>query len=252
MGSPSDALSLLYLFESRDQDLGAKEGTTKISSLQTQRNQEFQKELKAVADADEAAKHHGFWDDLGSAFGDIAKIAGVVASIAVAVCSFGAATPIAVLAVAGAVLSSASMADGEFHILRKLGVDARVAGWVDTGISLVGSVCSMGAGMVSAGQGASDAASAIGRVGSAAAGAATVVEGAADIEAGDAQSDQEQAEADQVVAQAQSDHDLRFMQIVIDELQSSDEESKQMLTTIANSKSTLDQTATDVAISMRG
>ena len=89
-------------------------------------------------------------------------------------------------------------------------------------------------------------------MGSAASGAATVVQGASDVEAGEAQSDEEQADADQVVAQAQSAHDLRFMQIVIDELQSSDEESKQMLTTIANAKSTLDQTATDVAISVRG
>ena len=252
IGSPGDAMSLLYLFEDRDQDLGTKEGSTQISSLQTQRNQEYKKELQSIAQEDEAAKHHSFWDDLGSVFGDIAKIAGVVASIAVAVCSLGAATPIAVLAVAGAVLSSASMADSEFHVLEKLGVDPSVVGWLDTGMAMAGAVCSMGAGMASAGQGVSSAVNTVGRFGSAAAGAASVVQGAADIEAGQAQGDEEQAEADQVVAQAQSNHDLRFMQIVIDELQSSDEESKQMLTTIANAKSTLDQTATDAAISVRG
>lgn len=252
LGAPSDALSMLYLFESRDQGLGVEEGTSKIASLQTQRNEAFQKELQAIAQADEAAKHHSFWDDLGSAFGDIAKIAGVVASIAVAVCSFGAATPIAVLAVAGAVLSSASMADGEFHILQKLGVDPGVVGWIDTGMAAAGAICSMGAGMASAGQGASSAVNMVSRVSSAAAGAATVVKGASDIEAGEAKGDEEQAEADEVVAQAQSDHDLRFMQIVIDELQSSDEESKQILTTIANTKTTLDQTATNAAISVRG
>jgi hypothetical protein len=252
IGSPSDALSLLYLFEDRDQDLGVQEGTSKVSSLQTQRNQEFQKEQQAIAKEDEAAKHHSFWDNLGSFFSDLAKVAGVVASIAAAVCSFGAATPIAVVAVAGAILSSASLADGEFHILQKLGVDPSIAGGIDLGMSLVGAACSMGAGAAAAGQSASEVASTVSRAGSLAAGAATVVQGASDVEAGEAQSDQEQAEADQVVAQAQSDHDLRFMQIVIDELQSSDEESKQMLTTIANTKSTLDQTATDAAISVRG
>jgi hypothetical protein len=252
IGSPGDALSLLYLFEDRDQDLGVEEGTSKIASLQAQRNQEFQKETQAIAKEDEAAKHRSFWDNLGSLFSDIAKVAGVVASIAAAVCSFGAATPIAVVAVAGAILSSASLADGEFHILQKLGVDPSIAGDIDLGMSLAGAACSMGAGMAAAGQSVSDAASAVSRVGSAASGAATVVQGASDVEAGEAQSDEERADADQVVAQAQSDHDLRLMQIVIDELQSADEESKQMLTTIANAKSTLDQTATDVAISVRG
>jgi hypothetical protein len=251
-GSPGDALSLLYLFEDRDQDLGVEEGTSKIASTQTQRNQEFQKETQAIAKEDDAAKHHSFWDNLGSFFSDVAKVAGVVASIAAAVCSFGAATPIAVVAVAGVILSSASLADGEFHILQKLGVDPSVAGWIDTGMAVAGAACSMGAGMATAGQSASEVASSVSRAGSVAAGAATVVQGASDVEAGEAQSDEEQADADQVVAQAQSDHDLRFMQIVIDEIQSSDEESKQMLTTIANTKSTLDQTATDAAISVRG
>jgi hypothetical protein len=252
IGSPDDALSLLYLFEDRDQDLGVEQGTSQVASLQTQRNQEFQKELQAIAQEDEAAKHHSFWDDLGSFFSDVAKVAGVVASIAAAVCSLGAATPIAVVAIAGAVLSSASLADGEFHILQKLGVDPKLAGGIDLGMSFAGAACSMGAGMAATGQGVSEAAGIVGRVGSVVSGAATVVQGASAIEAGEAQADAEQAEADQVVAEAQSDHDLRFMQIVIDELQSSDEESKQMLTTIANSKSTLDQTATDAAISVRG
>lgn len=252
LGSPGDALSLLYLFEDRGQSLDAEQGTSKISSLQTQRNQEFQKELQAIAQADEAAKHRSFWDDLGSVFSAIAKVAGVVASIAAAVCSFGAATPLAVVAVAAVVLSTASLADGEFHILEKLGVDPSVAGWIDTGMAVVGSACSMGAGIAAAGSAGADAASDIGRVGSVVSGATSIVKGASDIESGEAQADEEDAEADQVAAQAQSAHDLRFMQIVIDELQSSDEESKAMLTTIANAKGTLDQTATGVAISVRG
>ncbi len=42
-----DPLSLLYLFESRDQDASTKEGSDKVASLQSQRNQSLQKERDA-------------------------------------------------------------------------------------------------------------------------------------------------------------------------------------------------------------
>ncbi len=150
-----DQLSMMYLFQSKQAQLGLEHGTTAVATLSRERvvklNEKQAADAKAVADAQAAASSHGFWGSLGKTFGTIAKIAGVVASIALAVCTFGAATPLAVLAVAGAVLSSASFIDGETHLLEKLGIDAQTAGWIDVGMSLGGAACSGGASLANTG-----------------------------------------------------------------------------------------------------
>ncbi len=247
-----DPLSLIYLFEAKDQTLGVEQGAHKIASLQTERNQALQKEQQAIANEDDAAKHHSFWDNLGSVLGDVAKVAGVVASIAAVVCTFGAATPVVVLAVAGAVLSSASLADGEFHLLQKLGVDSKTAGWIDLGMGVAGAACSMGATLASGARAASEATNIVSRAATVTSGAATIGQGSAVIEGGEAQADGEQAAADAVSAKAQSDRALRFTQVVLDEIQRSDGQSKQILSTLAATEGTLDQTATNAAIGIRG
>jgi hypothetical protein len=248
----ADPLALLYLFEAKDQTLGVEQGTSKIAALQTERTQALQKEQQAISREDDAAKHHSFWDDLGSVLGDVAKVAGVVASIAAVVCTFGAATPIVVLAVAGAVLSSASLADGEFHILHKLGVDPSTAGWIDVGMGVAGAACSMGASLASGAQATKEAATVVSRAAAVTTGAATIGEGSAAIEAGEAKSDGEQAAADEALAKAHTDRSLRFTQRVIDEIQTSDDESKQILGTLAATKESLDETATNAAMAVRG
>ena len=60
--------------------------------------------------------------------------------------------------------------------------------------------------------------------------------GVATIESGQAQAAIDRADADQVVAEALSDHYLRSIQTVIDEVQDSDEKSKQILKTIVAAK----------------
>ncbi len=252
MTGGADPLAFLYLFEARDQTLGVQQGSQRVSALQTERDQALQKEQQAITNEDNAAKQHGFWNDLGNILGDVAKVAGVIASIAVAVVTLGGATPLAVLAVAAVVLSSVSMADGEFHILQKLGVDPSVAGWIDLGMAVAGSVLSAGTSLAAGAQAASSAANVVGVAASATAGAATMGQGAVTIEEGEAQSDGDRAVADEAAAQSGSQQALRRMQMIIDEVQSSDQESQKLLATIAATKEILNDTATSAAIAVRG
>ncbi len=247
-----DALSLLYFFESKDQNMCVDEGTKRIQGLQAARNQSLVQERQAIAKEDDAVKSRGFWGDLGNILGDVAKVAGIVAAVAVTVCTAGSAAPVAALAIAGIILSSASFVDGEFHVLQKLGVDPKAAGWLDTGMAVVGAVCSFGAGAASAGGAAVDTASTIGRAASVASGVASMAQGATTIEAGRAQSQCDDAGADEVRAVAQSADAMRFMQVVISETESSDDSSKQIMATITLTKGIQNSTAVAAATAVRG
>jgi hypothetical protein len=247
-----DPLSLLYFFESKDQDLGVDEGTKRIQGLQVERNQSLVQERQAISKEDDAVKSHSFWSDLGNILGDVAKVAGIVAAVAVTVCTAGSAAPVAALAIAGIILSSASFVDGEFHVLQKLGVDQKAAGWVDTSMAVAGAVCSFGAGLASAGGAVVNTASAIGRAASIASGVTSMAQGAATVEAGRAQSQCDEAGADEVQAVATSAAALRFMQVVISETESSDDSSKQIMATIGVTKSIQNSTVVAAAMAVRG
>lgn len=247
-----DALSMLYFFEAKDQNLCVDEGTKRIQGLQAERNQSLVQERQAISKEDDATKSHGFWSDIGHILGDVAKVAGIVAAVAVTVCTAGSAAPVAALAIAGIILSSASFVDGEFHVLQKLGVDPKATGWIDTGMAVAGAVCSFGAGAASAGGAAANAASAIGRAASIASGVTTMAQGAATVEAGRAQSECDEAGADEVQAVATSADGLRFMQVVISETESSDDASKQIMATISVTKSIQNSTTVAAATAVRG
>jgi hypothetical protein len=248
----SDPLSVMYLFESKDQQDDVNSGTKRVQALRSERSQAVQKELAAIQQEDDASKHKSFWDDLGSICGEVAKVAGVVASVAAAVVTCGAATPLAVLAVAGAVMSTAAFVDGEFHVLHALGVDDKIAGYIDLGLSIGGAACSLGAGLAAGGQVASSTATTIGRGASVVSGASAVAAGTAAIESGQERANVDRADADQVVAEAMSDHLLRTIQSVIDEVQDSDEKSKQIMKTIVSTKGIQNDTAETAAGAVQG
>jgi hypothetical protein len=120
--------------------------TTDLISLDTLTDPQGQFERSADK-AGSAVDTPQFWADLQSGALEVGKWVGVAVSCVLAVASWGAATPIAALAIAGAVLSSAAAADSTFGIMEKLGVDAETASWVNMGMSLTGALCSGGAGI---------------------------------------------------------------------------------------------------------
>ncbi len=248
----ADPEAMLYLYESEDQTLGVAAGSRHIAALETERHQALDEEQQAIQRAVDAQRQASFWDNLGGVLGEVAKVAAVVASVAAAVASMGAGTPLVVLAVAGAVLSSASFIDGEVHALRSLGVDASTAGWVDTAMSIGGALCSLGVGAAAAGQTASTTASTLGQASAVVSGAAAVVHGASTIEVGHARALGDQAEADRVAAAAQSDHALRRIQLAVDETSASDEQSRRMLGTLARTDAIREQTQEGADAAVRG
>jgi hypothetical protein len=247
-----DGLSMLYYLESKDGQDGIQSGTKRIQGLDTERKQALDKELKAIQQEDDAAKHHDFWSDLGNVCGEVAKVAGVVASIAAAVGTCGAATPIAAVAIGGAVLSTAGFLDGETHVLQKLGVDARTADLVDVGLSLAGAASSVGAGLAAGGQAASNATEVVGRTAAFVTGIASVGKGASEIAASEALAAEDRATADQLGAQGQSDGLQRAVQHVIDEVTEADQKSKQYLKTISDTQAIQMQTMTLATSAVKG
>jgi hypothetical protein len=259
----TDPLSVMYLFESKDRNDELSTGTSRVRGLQTERAQELQKELAAIQQEDEATKHKGFWDSLGSVLGEVAKVAAVVVSIAAAVVTCGAGAPLAALAIAGVVLSTAAFVDGECHVLKALGVDDKTTGYIDLGMSIAGALCSGGAAVASSAQAAASTAAAANTATSSTvatvkttaavvAGVTAVGSGVATIESGQSQAAIDRADADQIVAEALSDHYLRSIQAVIDEVQDSDEKSKQILKTIVATKGIQNDTAAVAAGSIKG
>jgi hypothetical protein len=248
----TDPLSMLYLFEAKDQQLGADAGTQRIAALQTERHRALEQEQQAIQKAVQADSQHSFWDTLGNIFGEVAKVAAVVASVAAAAATLGAATPIAAVAIGGAVLSSVSFADGELHVLRSLGVDDRTAGWIDMGMSIGGAALSVGAGIAAGGRVASSTLSIVGRAGAVVAGASQVGKGACGIEGGEAQARSDRAEADRVAALAKSDQAARWIRALIVDAQSSNERSERVMEAIVNTKTVQNETSLRAATALRG
>ncbi len=248
---PDDPLSLLYLFESRDRQLGVEDGSKKLIALQGERHAELRKEQDAIRQAIEAEQQHGFWDGLGDVFGEIAKVAAVVASVAAAVATAGAAAPLAAIAIGGAVLSSAALVDGELHVLQKLGVDAKTAGIVDIGMSIGGAVSSVGAGIAAGARSASAATTALERGGAVVAGLGQVGKGVSTIEAGGAQARDDQAVADQIASRGRSEHLQRMILLLLDSTRGSDEQSGAIEKTIVSTKTIQNDTMAGVT-SMKG
>lgn len=151
----------------------------------------------------------GFMADLEKGGLEVAKWAGVAASCVIAVCSFGAGTPIAALAIAAAVMSTAAAADSEFQILEKCGVDKEEAGWVQIGLTFAAAACSCGAGAL--GGAASAGASAAQAVGKTTAQAANILAAGGSIASGAghvgvAAFEKTALHAEADAAEAQNDH----------------------------------------------
>jgi hypothetical protein len=233
----SDALSMIYLLESKDRGLTLQKGKRDIQTDQKERDEALRQEIEQIQKAAEAAKHHGFWDDVGNVCLTIGKVAAVVGSIAVAVVSCGAGTAVAALVIVGCLMSTAGFAEGQFHVLEKLGVDPETANWVGVGLSVGGMVASCGAGLLTSGaEVASEAASTAQDVASTADKAATVVScaghvtgGVAKVEASHYSAQQEDRRADALSDEQDAFLLARQIQMLIDRLAGDDKSSQRNL-----------------------
>jgi hypothetical protein len=239
---PTDPLAILYLCESNDAEANVRTGTAKVNGLENQRHEALAKEQKAIQDSIQAEHDKSFWDDMANVCSKIAEVAAVVASVAAVVATAGAATPLSAVAIAGCVMSSASIVDGEAHVLQKLGVDANAAGWIDLGLSLGGAGCSVGVTLAAGAKAASGFASTVGRIGVVVSGAAQAGRGSAEIAAGVDQQKEENDQADAAAADLSWNLLLRRIQTTLDDTQASDDQSQRVKGVLRDTMATRDAT----------
>lgn len=233
----ADAMSWMYLLTSKQQALDVSNGRDNINRVQEQRAEAYKQEIEAIKQAIEAASHHSFWDSVASVALTIGKVAAVVGSIAVAVGTGGAGV-VGVIAVAGALLSSAGFVEGEAHVLEKLGVDEGTATWVGIGLSVGGAACTGGAALAADAGEISATACTIQKVATATTGAAAMAGGVAKIEAGQYQGDQEDALADAAKAQMDQARMQRLLFMILDQLKSSEASDDNTLRALRGALST--------------
>jgi len=235
----TDAMSWLYLLTSKQQALDVSNGRDNINQLQQQRAEAYKQEIEAIKKAIEAASHHSFWDSVASIALTVGKVAAVVGSIAVAVATGGAGV-VGVIAVAGAVLSTAGFAEGQAHVLEKLGVDEGAATWIGIGLSVGGAACTGGAALMASSGEIASVATTVDKVSAAATGVATVAGGAAKIEAGQYEADQQDALADAADEQMAQARMQRMIVMILGELEDSrdsDDKSLSAMRGAMNAKS---------------
>jgi len=177
-----DAMLGMYALMAADRQAGKTSAFARAAASQRERKAAIAEELKRLQEAAKARDSGGFWGGLKKACSTLAKAGLVVAAVGSTVVSGGLTGPLAAVAIAGVALSAGAFLQGETKILQELGVSDKVAGWIETGMSLGASACMVvttcgagaasGAGAEALGQSAAaKGASAAGRAASNAAGA---------------------------------------------------------------------------------
>jgi hypothetical protein len=232
-----DSIGMLYLLETRDRELGLERGASDVRFAEQEKQQRIHDEIQQVQRAAEAARHHSFWNDVGSVCLTIGKVAAVVGSVAIAVASCGAGTAIAALAIAGCLMSTAGMAQGEFHVLQKLGASDGVANGIGVGLSVGGLAASGGASLlessVEVGTHAASVASTVvsttGRVATVVSAAGHLAGGAATVESAHYEAEETDRRADAKEDQFRASLIERGIQDLVDHLNSDDKATNRRL-----------------------
>ncbi|HEY6462539.1 MAG TPA: hypothetical protein VIY73_20360 [Polyangiaceae bacterium] len=244
-----DPLSMMYLFESQERQLGLQTSSNKVHGDQAAMQNAFDKEQQEIKKAENDAAHESFWHHVGDVCGDVAKVAGVVASIAVAVGTAGAATP---FAIAAAALSVAAFTEGETHVLEALGVNAGLANAIDEGLSLASVALSAGTLLFAGAAAASQTAADVGKVATVVSAVGHAGHGATIIAAAVAQKHADESDADAAASDAQQRELRRIVQQILQAAQNADAQDGKTLQIIAGVKNTQTQTAFIAATGMRG
>lgn len=141
---PGAALVILQRMVASLRDTGITTGKARVETADANARNAIKDAYEEKHKQFEEEQNRSFWDDFAGVFSEIGKWVGAVASSVAAVMSFGAATPLAVLAVSGAVLSSLSAVDSTFGISEALiGKDG--ASWLNICMSVGGALMSGGA-----------------------------------------------------------------------------------------------------------
>jgi hypothetical protein len=215
----SDAMVVLLMTEEQDRNQTLADGRADLQALKARIQEALVRMREALKKAAEAKQKSGFWGKLGGSLGGVGRWAAVGVAVVVAVGTLGAAAPVAALAIAGAVLSTAAACQGQWHVLESAGLDGAQAGMLGLGMSLAGAACTLGAGGFNC-SGLAELATDAGEV---AAGTAAIGEGVADVEQAYAERDAGYADADAQQARADQAQAQRLIQWVLEHLEDTED-----------------------------
>lgn len=246
-----DPLLALIALDGKGRRLGLRNAISQVNSASSQRHAAWEAQKRALREAAQAASEGGFWHDLGKTCCTVARIGAVVASVGAAVATCGAAAPIAALAIAGAVMSTAAFAQSEWHVLEKFDVDAKLAGHIEIGLTVGGAVCG-GAAAVGAGLTSAEAASGVqewvgvgSRIAGGAAGASSAVAGYAHVREGMAAGKVEQRQADAIAWAAREARLGRLIDEILSEINDAEKSHRSAVDHVSR---TLDLRGTTLSI----
>jgi len=200
--------------------------------------------VSAVRDADSdvvaAANSPNFWKDVEFGATKVAEVAAIVGSVAESVATFGAGS-VGAVAVTALVLSSASMAESDCHVLERCGVSAKAAMYIDVGCSLAAAAVGGYGAATSSAEKLGTLATAAKAVGSAmqtADGAAAMVSGGAHIRNGYFAADAQDASADATHAEARQESIQQVMNMLLDGIKDASESNKRALQSLQGAMQT--------------
>jgi len=241
---PDEALAGFLVLEAMSHGVGLDAAIKNVNRLRQQKQAEWETQKAALMAAVQAEEHSSFWGKLGKICGTLGKIAAVVASVAVAVGTGGAGAPL-VLAVAGACLSGAALAQGEFHILQRLGVSDKVAGYVEIGMAVASIACSFGASALKGAEAVSTFQKVMNTSGKVVAITGAVASGAAGvaaIEKGNADGDAQDWYAQAAKAKLDESHYDQLLTWVLGQLDNNEKEHRKMVNGVKDAIETRDAT----------
>lgn len=231
----TDALSELYALMSDARRTGFDASRGNAEGLRARKQVARDRALRELRHAEEKARDAGNFLGIGGDLGEIAKIAAVVAAVGFAV-STGGAGVVGVLAVSGAILSSAAMVLEKTEWLEDAGLDPKTATYVEIGLWVGGAACTGGAGIASLGGSAAATASQLQKVGSFLGSAGTIISGASATGAGYAKWQQGECEgeaadlmADATADRAKAERADRMLGFLLDAIAASDKSDQRAL-----------------------
>jgi len=243
---PDDALAGFLILETMSRGVALETAIKNVNELRKQKHAEWEKQKAALMEAMKAKENSSFWSKVGKICGTIGKIAAVVASVAVAFATGGAGAPL-VLAVAGVCLSTAALAQGELHVLQKLGMSDKVAGYVEFGMAVASVACSFGASALKGAEAVTtfqkimNTTARVAAIGSAGAGVAM---GVATIEKGKSDGDAEDWYAEAAKARLEESRFEQLLLWVLGQLEDNEKEHRKTVDGVKDAIETRDKTLT--------
>lgn len=236
-----DAMSGLYEVQAKLRQFDLVSGRDQVVEQQARSKKTTDDLQTAIQKQQDAQQHRSFWDDLEHAALDVAKVAATVGSLAAAVATAGAGTPLVVastlaLSVGSTVVSQTQCFGGASQ-------------WIALGMGVAGAgVGAMGA--LSSTALTSGTMKALGEVGAGAtavAGGASAAAGGAHGEAGEYAADAQEAAADAENAKTTAEQESDAATFTIDRTSDREEAHRQTLQTIQGVIQTNDRTSATIA-----